>query len=793
VSFETFDFDQELINAINNAKFNRSSKLQQLVIPEILTGHDILASAHSGSGKSASFILPLIQRLLRSKQNAPLEQPIQPIETSDDIQNHVVSENNGNVSSEAHQNLATSNTEISNIEALNIEAPSLNVQNKEATIQTIKPSSVFEPVHDMSVNAALGNIEPAEQSNVTIENVVQSDNDQSPNKERPKNGPKVLVLAPTRELANQISACIRRFTRELDLRYGLLVGGAPYGPQVRMLNKPIDFLVATPGRLLDHLKNNRVNFDKIEYFVINEVNRMIDMKMQDDLYMIESHIPKISTLHNGEIKKRQTLLFADNLEGNQLKVISKDFQNNPLRFALAKSKQSYRALNQDMYITDEGDHKHKIALALIEKSDSNNIVMASHSEEELNSLKNFLIAQLNNIENNSTDTQSKLTLTDGRNLFFIHDAYKLDNKHLLKTTSDIKVIHLTLPDDLIAFLQRLELLIDQNSEQVSNLLIAASEWSMLNQIERYIGKTLSRKKIQGLEPESTEPRIGSKNLSSKAQKKTTNRNPYNGRRQNTKRPAGKQKQDHQEKNQSAASKNKRKPQNSKRNQATKSKKPNKTNGNSANHYDMELDNQPILTSYELGNNSLGNSQNQHNIRNSNTGSKKKNTGKKNNQAHLKAKKTNTHRNRKPNNPQQNKANHQKAGNAFNSDGQPDERDLSWKQYISNISNGNGNGNTQSNGKGNTTKKNNNKNSRKRQNKQNGSFDINHSPMAISAKKVRDIAKNEEWASEKKEANKPNVQIRVKHSVKAKINNSDSTKSHIDDEGNRIGGKLGITK
>jgi len=223
VSFESFNFDDSLLAAIEQAKFTRASKIQKLVIPEVLLGKDIIASAHSGSGKSASFVLPLIQLLLNNKLQTNTE-------SSQDI-----SELDGN-------------------------------------------------------------------ENLSLED--QDTEDDSETASKPKNGPKVLILAPTRELANQISACIRRFTKDLDLRYGILVGGAPYPPQVRMLKKPVDFLLATPGRLLDHLKNNRVNFDKLAYSVIDELNRIVDMKTNADLVDIYRYISKCQSLKYGKLMQR---------------------------------------------------------------------------------------------------------------------------------------------------------------------------------------------------------------------------------------------------------------------------------------------------------------------------------------------------------------------------------------------------------------------------------------------------------------------------------------------------------
>lgn len=757
VSFESFNFDQELLTAIENAKFTRASKLQKTVIPEILLGKDLIASAHSGSGKSASFILPLIQILLRVKANEP--------ETEDAL------------------NKAVGDLAEALEEELDITPPVENLEHPETELNT----------------------KAAKQ-------------DESSESGRPKNGPKVLILAPTRELANQISACIRRFTKELDLRYGILVGGAPYPPQVRMLKKPIDFLVATPGRLLDHLKNDRVNFDKIEYLVIDEVNRMLDMKMNDDLHAIIEQIPKTHTLQDRSEKPRQTLLFSGNLEGEALEKFSAEIQQSPIRFELARSKQHYRALQQSMYIADDLDHKLKLCKALISGSDSKHIMLASQSQTTLDTLFNFLNDAIDSHEKVGAPEDAhienkELSIEDDKHLFFIHDEQPLQEDHRLRLSPDVKVIHLDLPDDILVFLQRLESSIDQKSEQEIHLLVGGDEWSILNQIERYIGKTLSRKKVEGLEPQSSEPSVGTQTGGTKNTNQTKNRNPYSGRRQNAKqnnKGQGKQTRNQGKENKSGGSrKNNGSKGNGRKGNAGNGNSVNSNvgNGNAGNYGDQDgfhQDFQPQLTSYELGNNAFGNqnsnkpNSNKPNQKRKNNGQNKNTAGpRKDGQNKQQNAKNNKTRNKRKNSQTSNTQTGQDAGNSFNSDTHLDERDLSWKQYISNISNGN------------SASKSANKKFRKNQGKQNGNFDLNHSPMAVSARKNRDIAKNEEWAAEVKEANKPSVQIRVKNTIKSKSNPDNASESSTDAktrastngdskpltdaEGNRIGGKLGINK
>ena len=110
---------------------------------------------------------------------------------------------------------------------------------------------------------------------------------------KPKpNKPTAIILAPTRELAHQIGLCIRVFTRGMKLFHTVVYGGAPYGPQIQQLVRGVDILVATPGRLLDHMKRGTVQLDNVESFILDEADRMLDMGFIEDVTLISDKLPE---------------------------------------------------------------------------------------------------------------------------------------------------------------------------------------------------------------------------------------------------------------------------------------------------------------------------------------------------------------------------------------------------------------------------------------------------------------------------------------------------------------------
>src|SRR6202166_2298455 len=116
---------------------------------------------------------------------------------------------------------------------------------------------------------------------------------------------RVLVLSPTRELSGQILDSFRTYGRHLRMRSALAIGGVPMGAQVRALLNGVDVLVATPGRLLDLIKSNALRLGDVEFLVLDEADRMLDMGFINDIRKIIAKLPV----------ERQTLLFSATMPG----------------------------------------------------------------------------------------------------------------------------------------------------------------------------------------------------------------------------------------------------------------------------------------------------------------------------------------------------------------------------------------------------------------------------------------------------------------------------------------------
>lgn len=161
--------------------------------------------------------------------------------------------------------------------------------------------------------------------------------------------PRVLILTPTRELATQVLDAVAKYGKFMRLNLVSLVGGMPYRQQLKGLSRPVDIIVATPGRLLDHMQEGRVKLSDIEILILDEADRMLDMGFIDD-------VKQIAKATSGA---RQTLLFSATVDNKLDKVINQ-LLKNPVRVDLSQAKMSPVKIKQEIYIADNVQHKTRL-------------------------------------------------------------------------------------------------------------------------------------------------------------------------------------------------------------------------------------------------------------------------------------------------------------------------------------------------------------------------------------------------------------------------------------------------
>jgi len=162
--------------------------------------------------------------------------------------------------------------------------------------------------------------------------------------------PRALIMAPTRELAAQIGDSIRTYGRFLKIRHTVIFGGVKQFGQVKALNRGVDIIVATPGRLLDLMHQGFISLSEVEVFILDEVDRMLDMGFIPDIKKILSHIPT----------RRQTLFFSATMAPKMLN-LAKNMVSNPVHVTVAPGEPTLERINQKVLFVGK---KNKDALLL---------------------------------------------------------------------------------------------------------------------------------------------------------------------------------------------------------------------------------------------------------------------------------------------------------------------------------------------------------------------------------------------------------------------------------------------
>ena len=260
MTFETLGLSPALLRALSENGYDAPTPIQLEAIPPALAGHDLLGGAQTGTGKTAAFGLPLLQRL--SKSTPP----------------------------------------------------------------------------------------------------------SGPRK------PRALVLVPTRELAVQVADSIKTYGRHLRLNVTTIFGGAGMGPQVDNLRRGVDILVATPGRLIDHLERGSAKLDAIEVLVLDEADRMLDM----------GFLPAIKRIVNRVPKERQTLLFSATFEP-RIKALAMEFMRNPQQVQVAANNTIVETITHRVHPVD-GARKRDLLIDILGRRHTDQVLVFGKTKHGCNRL-----------------------------------------------------------------------------------------------------------------------------------------------------------------------------------------------------------------------------------------------------------------------------------------------------------------------------------------------------------------------------------------------------------------------
>ena len=252
VSFADLKLAPEILRALTESGYTIPTPVQAQAIPVVLEGHDLMAGAQTGTGKTAAFALPMLQKLLphASSSTSPAKHPV-----------------------------------------------------------------------------------------------------------------RALILVPTRELAIQVEESVKTYAKHTNLRSLVVFGGVDIKTQTPHLKTGVEILVATPGRLLDHIEQKTVQLNLVQMLVLDEADRMLDMGFMPALKRILALLPR----------QRQSLMFSATFS-NEIKKLSEDFMNYPTLIEVARSNASAENITQKVYLVDHAD-KHQLLAQLLRGDDAKQAIV----------------------------------------------------------------------------------------------------------------------------------------------------------------------------------------------------------------------------------------------------------------------------------------------------------------------------------------------------------------------------------------------------------------------------------
>ncbi|WNC67297.1 DEAD/DEAH box helicase [Thalassotalea nanhaiensis] len=181
-----------------------------------------------------------------------------------------------------------------------------------------------------------------------------------------KKDPRVLILTPTRELAKQVFSHLKAVSAGTQYKSALILGGENFNDQVKVLDKNPDFIVATPGRLADHLSKGLFYLNGLELLILDEADRMLDLGFAKQLKQINEA---------ADHRKRQTLMFSATLEHGQVEEFAKDLLKKPKRIAIGAISSEHKDITQRFYLSDHLDHKQALLESFIANEDYQQMII----------------------------------------------------------------------------------------------------------------------------------------------------------------------------------------------------------------------------------------------------------------------------------------------------------------------------------------------------------------------------------------------------------------------------------
>lgn len=340
---------------------------------------------------------------------------------------------------------------------------------------------------------------------------------------------RALILVPTRELAAQVEESVRDYGKYLKLSSMIMIGGVNINPQITRLKSRVDILVATPGRLLDHVQQKTLSLAHIEILVLDEADRMLDMGFIRDIKKILALLPK----------QRQNLLFSATFS-DEIQALADNLLNKPVMIEVARRNATADKVTHVVHPVDR-ERKKELLAHLIKQHRWSQVLVFTRTKHGANKLAEFLLANgIPALAIHGNKSQSARTLALAK--FKAGDLQVLVATDIAARGIDISelphVVNFELPNVAEDYVHRIGRTGRAGSEGDAVSLVCVDENKLLTAIEKLIKREIPSQVISGFEPD---PRIKAEpiknGLGGEPRGATHSRNPP--RNQTSKKPATK--------------------------------------------------------------------------------------------------------------------------------------------------------------------------------------------------------------------------------------------------------------
>ncbi|MEK9712828.1 MAG: DEAD/DEAH box helicase [Thalassolituus sp.] len=315
----------------------------------------------------------------------------------------------------------------------------------------------------------------------------------------PNSATRALILVPTRELARQVFKEAKRLTDMNSLEAGVLTGGEEFKYQAAVLRKNPEILIATPGRLVDHLKRETAELGDIEFLILDEADRMLDMGFSEDM---EHIVGKCS-------RERQTMLLSATLRHEGVGRVARSWLKEPLEITTQRIQDQHDDIRQQRILADDGAHKDRLLVWLMANETYEKAIIFVNKRTDVERLWEFLKRHRNGI----AMLHGEMT-QDERN--YVMQSLRDGRRNILVATDvaarglDVEGMDLVVNYDLARkgdeYVHRIGRTGRAGRQGLAISLIAPNEWNLKAAIERYLQQEMEPRTIKELKGNYTGPK-----------------------------------------------------------------------------------------------------------------------------------------------------------------------------------------------------------------------------------------------------------------------------------------------